>query len=64
MSGLWRLVITITLYTLGILLVIMAVLILLKGFGWLPAIPDYVAWALVLLAVGIGIIGGLRSSQK
>ncbi len=64
MSGLWRLVITITLYTLGILLVIMAVLILLKGLGWLPAIPDYVAWALVLLAFGIGIIGGLRSSQK
>lgn len=63
-SGLVRLVMTIALYTLGILLVIMAILILLKGLGWLTAIPDYVAWALVLLALGIGIIAGLRSSQK
>jgi hypothetical protein len=48
----------------GILLVMMALLILLKGLGWVPSIPDYVLWALVLLALGGGIIGGLRSSSK
>ena len=48
----------------GISLVILAVLILLKGVGLLPRIPDYVAWALVLFAVGTGIIGGIRSSSR
>lgn len=64
MSGPLSLVITIILYTLGILLVMMAILILLKGLGVLTAIPDYVVWALVLLAFGIGILGGLRRTQK
>ncbi len=59
-----NMLLTILLYIVGILLVMMAVLILLKGLGWLPSIPDYVLWALVLLAVGGGIIGGLRSSSK
>lgn len=49
---------------LGIALVILAVLILLKGLGVLPRIPDYVAWALVLFAVGAGIMGGLRSTSR
>jgi hypothetical protein len=39
-------------------------LILLKGLGWLRTIPDYVMWSLVLLALGGGILGGLRSSSK
>ncbi|MDX2231059.1 MAG: hypothetical protein NW220_15575 [Leptolyngbyaceae cyanobacterium bins.349] len=59
-----NLFIQIILYTLGILLVMMAVLILLKGVGLVPTIPEYVVWALVLLALGTGIIGGLRSSRK
>ncbi len=49
---------------LGIALVILAVLILLKGVGLLPRIPDYVAWALALFAIGMGIIGGIRSSSR
>lgn len=52
---------SIFLFTLGIALIIVAVIILLKGLGILPALPNYVLWALGLLAVGIGIIGGLRT---
>ncbi|MBF2027870.1 MAG: hypothetical protein IGS48_14090 [Oscillatoriales cyanobacterium C42_A2020_001] len=59
-----NLAVRIVLYVVGILLVMMAGLILLKGVGLLPTIPEYVVWALVLLAIGIGIIGGLRSSRK
>jgi hypothetical protein len=59
-----NILVAILLYIVGILLVMMAVLILLKGLGWLPTIPDYVMWSLVLLALGGGIIGGLRSSTK
>ena len=59
-----NLAVRIALYVVGILLVMMAGLILLKGLGLVPTIPEYVVWALVLLAVGVGIIGGLRSSRK
>jgi len=59
-----NLAIRIILHIVGILLVMMAVLILLKGLGLLTTIPEYVAWALVLLALGLGIIAGLRSSRK
>lgn len=64
MNGPPNLVVTIVLYTVGILLVMIAVLILLKGLGLLTTLPDYIIWALVLLALGTGIIGGLRSSGK
>ncbi len=59
-----NILVAILLYIVGILLVMMAVLILLKGLGWLTRIPDYVMWSLVLLALGGGILGGLRSSTK
>lgn len=59
-----NLALRIILHILGILLVMMAVLILLKGLGLLTTIPEYVAWALVLLAFGLGIIAGLRSSRR
>lgn len=59
-----NLAIRIILHVVGILLVMMAVLILLKGLGLLSTIPEYVVWALVLLALGVGIIAGLRSSRR
>jgi divalent metal cation (Fe/Co/Zn/Cd) transporter len=59
-----HLIVTIVLYIVGIMLVMMAVLILLKGLGVLRNVPDYVIWALVLLALGGGILGGLRSANK
>jgi hypothetical protein len=59
-----NLFVRIILYTLGIVFVMMAILILLKGLGLLRTIPEYVVWALVLLALGSGILGGLRSSRK
>jgi hypothetical protein len=59
-----NILVAILLNIVGILLVMMAVLILLKGLGWLRTIPDYVMWSLVLLALGGGILGGLRSSSK
>lgn len=64
MSRLLNLFVTILLYIVGILLVMMAVLILLKGLGLVLTIPEYVVWALVLLAIGTGILGGLRSNRK
>ncbi|PSB24246.1 hypothetical protein [Stenomitos frigidus] len=56
--------ISIILYIIGIMLVLTAVLIVLKGIGVLTTLPNYVIWALLLLSVGIGIIGGLRNSQR
>lgn len=64
MNGLLNLFVTIFLYIVGILLVMMAVLILLKGLGFVPTIPEYVVWALVLLAIGLGILGGLQKSRR
>lgn len=64
MNGLLNLFVTILLYIVGILLVMMAVLILLKGLGFVPTIPEYVVWALVLLAIGLGILGGLQKSRR
>jgi hypothetical protein len=53
---------TILLYILGIMLVMAAVIVLLRGFGLISVIPEHVIWALILLAVGAGILGGLRSA--
>ncbi|MEB3278955.1 MAG: hypothetical protein VKK42_08570 [Lyngbya sp.] len=51
----------IVLFTVGIALIIIAVIVVLRGLGILSAIPDFIIWALVLLTLGIGIIGGLVS---
>lgn len=59
-----NLAIRIVLHIVGIALIMMAVLVLLKGLGLLKAIPEYVAWALALLAIGLGIIAGLRNNHK
>lgn len=64
MRDLSGLILSIVFYTLGIMLVLLAVLILLKGLGWLTSIPDYAVWALVLFSMGVGLIGGIRSSSK
>ncbi|WP_421655893.1 hypothetical protein [Leptothermofonsia sp. ETS-13] len=58
-----NLVISIVLYIIGIMLVLTAVLILLKGLGVLTTLPNYAIWALVLLSIGMGILGGIRSSR-
>jgi hypothetical protein len=52
--------ITIFLYVAGILLVMMAVVLLLQSFGVLTTIPRSAIWALVLLAIGSGILAGIR----
>lgn len=56
-----NLAITIFLYIAGILLVMMAIILLLQAFGWLSQIPKEAIWALVLLAIGSGILAGVRS---
>ncbi len=63
-SGPPNLAVTIVLYTIGILLVMTAVLILLKALRLLTTLPNDVIVALVLLAIGCGIIGGLQSAQR
>jgi hypothetical protein len=53
--------VTIFLYVAGILLVILAIVLLLQAFGVLTNIPRAAIWALVLLAIGSGILAGIRS---
>jgi len=43
----------------GMALLVTAVVIVLKGFGVLAAIPGFVILALVLITVGVGILAGL-----
>ncbi len=54
-----NLAITIFLYVVGILLVMMAIVLLLQAFG--TRIPREAVGALVLLAIGSGILAGVRS---
>lgn len=63
MSGTPNLGLSIFLYTIGIILVMTAILILLKGLGLLVTLPNDVIVGLVLLAIGVGIIGGIRNSR-
>lgn len=49
---------SIFLYIAGILLVILAIVLLLKAFGIL-SFPQEAIWALVLLAVGSGILSAI-----
>ncbi|NJK39997.1 MAG: hypothetical protein HC825_05730 [Oscillatoriales cyanobacterium RM1_1_9] len=53
--------ITVILSIAGFALVVIAVIILLQGFGLFTVIPDFVIWALVLLVLGLGILAGIRS---
>jgi hypothetical protein len=61
MRGNSNLPMTILLNIVGVMLVLTAILLLLRGLGWITQIPGFVIWSLVLAAVGIGILGGLRS---
>ncbi len=55
---------TILLYICGVALIMTAIVILLKGLGIISNLPEYVILALVLLAIGIGVLGGIRNSNK
>lgn len=54
---------TILLNIVGVMLVLAAILLVVRGLGWITQIPGYVIWALVLLSLGIGILGGIRSAR-
>lgn len=47
----------------GVMLVLGAIILVLRGLGWVQQIPEYVIWALLLLSLGIGILGGIRSAR-
>lgn len=53
--------ITIFLYVAGTLLVMMALVLMVQAFG--VQIPRPAIWAVVLLAIGSGILAGLRSRR-
>jgi hypothetical protein len=55
--------IRIFLYVAGILLVMLAILLLFQAFGYLTNIPRSAIWALVLLAIGSGILSALRTQR-
>lgn len=59
-----NLAITIFLYVAGILLVMMALLLLFQAFGWLTQVPREAIWAIVMLAIGAGILAGVRSNSN
>ena len=52
---------TIGLYTGGLLLIVFAVLLLLQATGIVPGVSNTVYMALVLLAVGCGLLYGIGS---
>ncbi len=58
---------TIFLYMIGIAigigLLLTAVVVLLLGAGIIPQIPNYVIWAIVLFAVGVGILSGISMRE-
>lgn len=47
----------------GVMLVMGAIILLMRGFGWIKQIPEYVVWAMLLLALGVGILGGIRTAR-
>ncbi|MGD1943765.1 MAG: hypothetical protein ACFB0G_20920 [Leptolyngbyaceae cyanobacterium] len=47
----------------GVMLVLGAAILILRGLGWVKQIPEYVVWALLLLSLGVGILGGIRSAR-
>lgn len=49
------------LYLIGIGLILLALVVILQGFGILANVPGFVIWAAVLVAVGMGILGGIGS---
>ena len=49
------------LYMVGVGLILLALIVVLQGFGVLSSIPGFVIWALVLVAIGISILGGIGS---
>ncbi|WP_236146268.1 hypothetical protein [Leptolyngbya iicbica] len=58
-----NLAIMIVLNIVGVMLVLGAILVVLRGLGWVQQIPEYVTWAMLLLSLGIGILGGIRSAR-
>ncbi len=56
-----NLAIMIVLNIVGVMLVLGAIILVLRGLGWIAQIPEYVVWALLLLSLGVGILGGIRS---
>ena len=52
---------TIGLYTGGLLLIVFAVLLLLQATGIVPGVSNTVYMALILLAVGCGLLYGIGS---
>jgi VIT1/CCC1 family predicted Fe2+/Mn2+ transporter len=55
---------TILLYICGVALIMTAIVILLKGLGIISNLPEYVILALALLAIGIGVLGGIKNTNK
>jgi hypothetical protein len=58
-----NLAVMIVLNIVGVMLVLGAAILVLRGIGWIKQIPEYVVWALLLLSLGVGILGGLRSAR-
>ena len=59
-----NLITTIGLYSGGLLLVAFAVLLLLQATGIIPAVSTTVYVALVLLAIGCGLLYGIGSRSR
>ncbi|MDB9526934.1 hypothetical protein PN498_13120 [Oscillatoria sp. CS-180] len=58
-----NLAIMIVLNIVGVMLVLGALILILRGIGLVKDIPEYVVWALLLLSLGVGILGGIRTAR-
>ncbi|MEL6384834.1 MAG: hypothetical protein AAFQ89_20705 [Cyanobacteria bacterium J06626_18] len=47
----------------GLMLVMGAIILVLRGLGWISQIPGYMVGAMLLLALGVGILGGIRAAR-
>lgn len=47
----------------GLMLVMGAIILVLRGLGWISQIPGYLVAAMLLLALGVGILGGIRAAR-
>lgn len=58
-----NLAVMIVLNVVGVMFILGAIILVLKGVGWVKQIPEYVIGALLLLSIGVGILGGIRTAR-
>ncbi len=50
--------------SIGLALLLTALIYLLLGIGVIKGIPTYIVWAIVLFSIGVGILSGVTISTR